>query len=104
MAGRSGPLPGSSGKLAVRWGEAPSPSNALTWGANVRFVLISPKDSNCKPIDMVTQLAVSLGLAAIDRGYAVSFTPMHRLAEDLRNSYEERRRERRMRGTWRPSS
>lgn len=44
-----------------------------------------------------THLAVSLGLAAIDRGYGVYFTPMHRLIEDLRNAYEERRLERRMR-------
>ena len=44
-----------------------------------------------------THLAVSLGLAAIDRGYGVYFTPMHRLVEDLRNAYEERRLERRMR-------
>lgn len=44
-----------------------------------------------------THLAVALGLAAIDRGYGVYFTPMHRLVEDLRNAYEERRLERRMR-------
>jgi len=44
-----------------------------------------------------THLAVALGLAAIDRGYGVYFTPMHRLIEDLRVAYEERRLERRMR-------
>ena len=44
-----------------------------------------------------THLAVALGPAAIDRGYGVYFTPMHRLIEDLRVAYEERRLERRMR-------
>ncbi|MDR7608674.1 MAG: IS21-like element helper ATPase IstB [Armatimonadota bacterium] len=44
-----------------------------------------------------THVAVALGLAAIHRGYAVYFTPMHRLVEDLRNAYEEHRLERRMR-------
>ncbi|MDR5709858.1 MAG: IS21-like element helper ATPase IstB [Armatimonadota bacterium] len=44
-----------------------------------------------------THVAVALGLAAIDRGYAVYFTPMHRLVEDLRNAYEEHRLDRRMR-------
>lgn len=43
-----------------------------------------------------THLAVALGLAAIDRGYGVYFSPMHRLVEDLRGAYEERRLERRL--------
>lgn len=40
------------------------------------------------PAVVETHLAVSLGLAAIDRGYGVYFTPMHRLVEDLGNAYE----------------
>src|SRR5690606_16043522 len=44
-----------------------------------------------------SHLGVALGLAAIERGQAVYFTTMHRLVEDLKTAYEERRLERRMR-------
>jgi DNA replication protein DnaC len=44
-----------------------------------------------------THLSVALGLKAIESGFGVYFTSMHRLLEDLRIAHEERRLERRLR-------
>jgi DNA replication protein DnaC len=44
-----------------------------------------------------THLSVAIGLQAIEHGYGVYFTSMHRLLEDLRVAHEERRLERRLR-------
>jgi DNA replication protein DnaC len=44
-----------------------------------------------------THLSVAIGLQAIEHGFGVYFTSMHRLLEDLRVAHEERRLERRLR-------
>jgi DNA replication protein DnaC len=44
-----------------------------------------------------THLSVAIGIQAIEHGYGVYFTSMHRLLEDLRVAHEERRLERRLR-------
>jgi DNA replication protein DnaC len=44
-----------------------------------------------------THLSVAIGIQAIEHGYGVYFTSVHRLLEDLRVAHEERRLERRLR-------
>lgn len=51
----------------------------------------------CGPGVGKAHLTVAIGISAIEHGYGLYFTSMHRLLEDLRVAHEERRLEWRMR-------